>query len=189
MRNRIIGIGAAVGLTMLAGYAALAEGHELPPRPMEEMHGDCMNYRWDMSRELAMWEATAQSVAAAASAEAPPTVELSTRYAVSLVPHDDVVFVVTPEKDRGGSDRFSGILRVTVPEDGLYRVSASSGIWIDAVSNGEVIKSSGFEMQTKCSTVFKSVAYRLSKGDSTVLQLSGNRTSAVDIAITAVSTN
>lgn len=184
MRNHVAGAIGALGLSLLAGYAAVAEERGLHPRPMEEMHGDCSNYSWDMSHELSLWDISGQDVVATAVAEAPPSVELSTRYKVNLLPHREVVFVVTPEKDRGGSDRFSGILQFKVPADGLYRVSASSGIWIDAVSHGEVIESSGFEMQTKCGSIFKSVAYRLSQGDAVLLQLNGSKSASVDIAVT-----
>lgn len=184
MRYRIAAIAGAAGLTLWAACTSLADEHALHPRPMEEMQGDCSNYRWDMSEEFSLWEKEAANIAASASADAAPGIGLAARYTVTLHPHDSVAFVATPEKDRGGKDKFSGLLRIEIPEDGLYRISASSGVWIDAVVNGAVVKSTSFEMQTKCTTVFKSVAYRLSGGDTAFLQINGSAVSTVDIAIT-----
>lgn len=184
MRYRIAAITGAVGLTLWAACTSLADEHALHPRPMEEMQGDCSNYKWDMSQEFGLWETEASDVAAATSADDVPAIGLATRYTVTLLPHESVAFVATPEKDRGGDGKFSGLLKLEIPEDGLYRISASSGVWIDAVVNGTVVKSTSFEMQTKCTTVFKSVAYRLSGGDTALLQVNGSRSDTVDIAIT-----
>lgn len=184
MRYRVSAIAGAFGITMWAACASLADDHALHPRPMEEMQGDCSNYRWDISQELDLWEKEAASVTAAASAENATRIGLGKRYTLTLLPHSSVAFAATPEKDRGGEDRFSGLLSFEIPEDGLYRISASSGVWIDAVVNGTPIKSAGFEMQTKCTTVFKSVAFQLSGGNATILQFNGNRDATVDIAIT-----
>ncbi|MBX3504659.1 MAG: hypothetical protein KF895_04210 [Parvibaculum sp.] len=184
MRNRIAAIAGAVGLTLWAVCTSMADEHALHPRPMEEMQGDCSNYQWDMSEEFRLWETEASHVAASATADEAPAIGLATRYTVTLHPHDSVTFVATPEKDRGGEDRFSGLLKLEIPEDGLYRISASSGVWIDAVVDGKVVKSTSFEMQTKCNTVFKSVAYRLSGGNTALLQFNGSRSGTVDIAIT-----
>lgn len=184
MRYRIAAITGAVGLTLWAACTSMADEHALHPRPMEEMQGDCSNYQWDMSQEFALWEQETTAITASSSEDEAPAIGLATRYTVALHPHDSVAFLATPEKDRGGKDRFSGLLSFEIPEDGLYRISASSGVWIDAVVNGSVIKSTSFEMQTKCTTVFKSVAYRLWGGDAALLQFNGSRSTTVDIAIT-----
>jgi len=187
MRKQITGFVGALALTVSAACVVLADEREFSPRPMEEMHGSCDNYRWDMSQELALWNEEANEIVASPVSDTAPSIDLATRYSVTLSPHADVVFAAMPEKDRGGEDRFSGILLFEVPEDGLYRISASSGLWIDAVAGNKIVSSSGFEMQTKCETVFKSVVYRLKSGTGTVLQLNGSRSSSVDIAITRMS--
>ncbi|HCX67431.1 hypothetical protein [Parvibaculum sp.] len=185
MKYRIYGLVGAASLTLYATFVALADERELQPRPMEEMHGDCSNFHWDMSQEFEVWKEKAAEITAGKSAEEPPALALSTRYTVTLAPHEDVAFVVAPEKDRGGSDKFSGLLRVEIPEDGLYRISASNGLWIDALVDGKTVKSNSFEMQTGCDTIFKSVAYSFTGGEIVTFQLNGSRSPQVDIAVTA----
>jgi hypothetical protein len=62
-------------------------------------------------------------------------------------------------------------------------------VWVDVLTDHAVVKSTGFEMQTKCTTVFKSVAYLLSGGDTAILQFNGSRDPHVDIAVTSEPTN
>jgi hypothetical protein len=156
---------------------------DMTPRPMEEMKGDCTNYRWDVSRELALFESPADTVTASAAAPDAPPIAFGKRQTVTLVPHAEAIFDVAPEKDRGGRDKFSGHVRIAIPTPGLYRVVASNGVWIDAIAGGAIVKSAGFEMQTQCPTVFKVVAYEFSQVGDILLQLNGSKTPAVDIVV------
>ena len=110
-------------------------------------------------------------------------------YNSSMMPDRDtagagVKFVVAPQKDRGGPDKYSGLVSFVPATDGVYRVSASSGVWIDAVVAGTVVPSARFEMQTKCTTIFKSVAFELKGGAPVVLQINGSATPTVGLLVT-----
>ena len=124
----------------------------------------------------------ASNIVASAPADEAPAIRLVTRHAVALHPHDRVTFAALPEKDRGGEDRFSGLLKVEVRDDGICRISASSGVWIDAVAGGKVVKNAGFEMQTKCPC--SRALPVASQAVRWALQFNGSRSSTVDIAIT-----
>lgn len=176
MRSTLL---AALLLTLPAAAA------DMTPRPMEEMKGDCANYNWDVSHELALWAAPADAVTASPAAADAPLIVFDKRQTVTLVPHAEAVFTVTPEKDRGGPDKFSGHVRIAIPAPGLYRVTASNGVWIDAVAGGALVKSASFEMQTQCPSVFKVVAYAFPQAGEVLLQLNGSKTASVDIAVTA----
>lgn len=163
---------------VLAGPAAAQ-------RPMNEMQGDCSNYATKLDREFELWAKPAQpATAVVAARDDAPLIAMDSRHDIRLARHDAVTFATAPEQNRGGPDRFSGIARFTVPASGSYRVSASSGLWVDVVDGGKVIKSSTFEMQTKCTTIFKTVTYRLEAGRQYLLQLNGNRSDRVDLLVT-----
>jgi len=165
--------------------AGSAAAGELPPqRAMEEMQGDCTNFSWNMKRELELWQAKPAVVQANSKVSALPAVELSVRSEVALVVHPSVVFAVPPQKDRGGPDKYSGLVAFTPAKDGFYRVSAGSGVWIDAVVGSAIVNSARFEMQTKCTSIFKSVAFELKGGKPVTLQINGSATPSVGLLIT-----
>lgn len=174
-------VSATLVLTAVSPVAA----ETLPaPRPMEEMKGGCDAYAWDLAREFSLWAQTPQAAAASPGANGAPSVAPNTRLQIALHPHASVTFAVTPEKDRGGADKFSGLIAFTPPADGLYRISASSGLWIDAVQEGAAVESAGFEMQTGCETIFKSVAFPLKGGTPAIIQLNGSKTPDAGLLIT-----
>ena len=154
-----------------------------PQRPMSEMQGPCSNFGWNMAEEFKLWAVAPVAAIAKPKNDDLTALKLGARYDVALKPHGDVTFIAKPEQDRGSPTVFSGLAAFVVPQAGGYCVSASNGLWIDAVRNGTVIPSSAFEMQTKCDTIFKSVAYRFEAGDRIVLQLSGSRTESVGLLI------
>jgi len=162
---------------------ARAADPSLPQRAMPDMQGQCSNFGWNMAEEFKLWDGAPSAAIAKPSSDDLPALTLGARYNVALKPHVEVSFAAKPEQDRGAPTVFSGLVAFVVPRTGIYRVSASNGLWIDVVRNGTVIPSSAFEMQTKCATIFKSVAYRFDASDRMILQLSGSRTDQVGLLI------
>ncbi|HVO93083.1 MAG TPA: hypothetical protein VMT22_09600 [Terriglobales bacterium] len=158
---------------------------ELPPqRPMNEMHGDCSNYHWNLSKELSLSARAPTSLASQARPEHLPPADVDRPYAVVLQPQTSVTFATKPGEDRGGPAKFSGLLAFTPPTDGIYRISASTGLWIDVVESGSLVPSAAHEMQTGCKTIFKSVAYRLKGGSPLIVQFNGSPNEIVRMLIT-----
>jgi hypothetical protein len=177
---------AALSCLVLLTNCASAPIPELPlQRSMEEMHGDCTNFSWDMSREFSLWSGSVTSVAASSTPDTTPIVTINRPTLLALAAQENVRFARAPEADRGGADRFAGLVSFVPAQDGLYRISASSGVWIDAVQNGEVVSSARFEMQTRCATIFKSVAYRLRGNEPVMIQINGSRTGEVRLLVSA----
>ncbi|MCC6914913.1 MAG: hypothetical protein IT566_14530 [Rhodospirillaceae bacterium] len=171
-------------LTFIVISSAMA-ADVLPQRPMEQMHGDCSTFGWNMEREFKLWESEALAVKASATSDSTPIIPVSRKVDLALLPHSDVRFSVPPETDRGGPGKFSGLATFTVDKAGVYRISASSGLWIDVVANGKHISSRAFEMQTGCKSLFKSVAYELPAHTPLIVQLNGSTVQAATITITS----
>jgi len=172
----------AVWPVCVAGNLAAAE--TLPQRPMDQMHGGCDNFAWDLSQEFKVWSGEPLPVSASVSPDATSPAQLDRKLDVALHPHGNVRFLAPPETNRGGPGKYSGLLEFTLPSAGTYRISASNGLWIDVVHNDRLIPSKAFEMQTECRSVFKSVAYEFPANAKLKLQLNGSASRNVFIAIT-----
>lgn len=177
MKKTIIAILAALALANEAG------AHEAQ-RSMDQMHGGCESFAMDMKGEFALWKAEETPVEALEKVtEGAQALSIDRKYSVALRPHPSVHFAMTPLKDRGGTDKFSGLLHLQVPETGLYGVAASTGLWIDIVGDAALIPAARFEMQTGCDSIFKIVEFHLTAGTDYWLQLNGSSADKVTLLI------
>jgi hypothetical protein len=97
-----------------------------------------------------------------------------------------VNFPVAPEQKREREDAHAGIVTVAFETPGRYRISASTGVWIDMVKDASLVPSLAFEMQTQCKPLFKSVVWAVKAPGLYHVQLSGNPGAAVEILVSAV---
>ena len=93
--------------------------------------------------------------------------------------HSEAVTLATIPKRQGAN---AGLIPVTIPEDGRYRISAGSAVWIEVVQGRMRIEPIRFEMQTGCAALFKTVEYQLKQGADYWIELSGN-TSTVTLLL------
>lgn len=172
-----------LGLCLLA-LAAPTLAHDAPlpqPRPMDQMRGVCADFALDVGRESAAWAAgSVVQTEAGTDAASAPGFAAGELARLSLHPQASVNFALPPEQDRGGDDRFAGHARIAIPAAGLWRVSASNGLWYDAVVDGAIVHSAAFEMQTQCATPFKVVVFDLPAGELS-LQFNGSHSPSVEV--------
>jgi hypothetical protein len=155
-------------------------------RAMNEMAGDCGDYRWNMQRELAI--ADGEAIAAAVYIEpddaAVPLV-LDHKLALALFPTSEVRFLVQPERRGKKVEEFAGIAKVRVAQEGTYRFSTVIPYWVEIVTlEGTRVKSNKFEMQSQCKKVFKSAAFPLKANTDYWLQMSASRAKETAIIVT-----
>lgn len=154
-----------------------------PPRPFEQMKGDCSAFAMDIGREAAAWAAgPIRTIAAGTDPQAATPIAVGELSRVGLHPHAEVRFPVPPEQDRSTDSTFSGHLRVTIPTAGLWRVAASNGLWFDMVVAGARVPSAAFEMQTGCTAPFKVVVFDLPAGEA-LIQFNGSRSAEVEVLL------
>jgi hypothetical protein len=147
----------------------------------------CARYADDMKHELELWQQPTIAVVTEAARAVAADVQLvapGRRHDVVLPRHPETRFPAKPERDRGATDRFSGLLALEVPQAGTWRVSASTPVWIDIADNDRLVASSGFEMQDGCPLIHKVVEFPLQAGRRYWLQLSGNPAATVRILLT-----
>jgi hypothetical protein len=94
---------------------------------------------------------------------------------------------VKPAKPTLNDSIQGGIARFRLDKAGAYRISITTGHWIDVVDGSQVIKSRDFTGARGCARPRKIVEYDLPAGKDLTLQLSGSSDASVLLTITPVS--
>jgi hypothetical protein len=145
----------------------------------------CAGYKWDVSKERALFGGVAVSAAAGKDSASAPRVTPNRLYQLQLLPASQVSFPVSPGKTPG-EGTYAGIFSVTVPAAGSYRVAIDLPLWIDVVANGKLLPAADFEGQHDCSAPRKIVEFALDGSQPLTLQLSAASQATVRLTITAV---
>jgi hypothetical protein len=147
----------------------------------------CTRFTWDVSHELAVMKQTPQALTAGTKAGADaPLVQVDKVYELKLAPQGTVQFAVKPGKPTLDDSAQGGIVRFRVGAPGRYRVSITSGHWLDVVAGKSLVRSRDFQGARGCERPHKIVEYDLPAAGEMTLQLSGAAKTSVVLAITAV---
>ncbi len=146
----------------------------------------CMDFKWNVVNERALFAGDAKALAVGASAAAAPRVEIGQLYQFALSDQQQVVFAAAPGKKMLADGASAGLVRFRPGTAGAYRVSLSRGIWIDVIAGGKAIASTDFGGAPGCETPRKVVLYQLPANTELLLQLSGAADADVRVAITTV---
>jgi molybdate transport system substrate-binding protein len=148
----------------------------------------CARFTWDVSRERAVMKQTPRVLAGAVRPGADvPQIEPEKLYEVKLADQSTVTFVAKPGKTAVTDGAHAGLVRFRVEKAGRYRISISSGHWIDVVDGTQLVSSRDFRGQRGCERPHKIVEYELPASRDLTLQFSGSTDAQVIVAITAVS--
>jgi hypothetical protein len=149
----------------------------------------CTQFKWDVSRELALMKQTPTAVAAAAKPGAQvPQLNVDTLYSLKLADQAHVTFAAVPAKASAALGAQAGLVQFRVKKAGRYRVSITSGHWVDVVDGVQLVKSVDYQGHVDCERPRKIVEFDLPAGRALVLQFSGSSDSEVIMAITAAGT-
>jgi hypothetical protein len=174
-------IGAAAMTSASISSASAAS----PPAVAAADADPCSHFSWDVSHELAVMKQSANPVVAATRAgSASPLLEVDKPYEIKLAPQATVSYIVKPGKPTLDDSAQGGLVRFRLAKPGLYRVSLTSGHWIDVVLGDHLVKSKDFSGSRGCARPHKIVEFVLPANEELTLQLSGSTDSAVTVAIT-----
>jgi hypothetical protein len=147
----------------------------------------CSHFKWDVSREVAVMRTTPQPITAAVRPGTDlPQLKVGILYTLTLAEQSAVTFAVQPAKSRSDPAARAGLVRFRVAAPGHYRISITSGHWLDVIDHAQLVDSLDFQGHTGCERPRKIVEYELPAGRDLTLQLSGSSDSPVVVAITAV---
>lgn len=125
-------------------------------RPMNEMQGDCSNYKMNLQDDMQAWDKPSVVVSESGS------ILFSKRSSLALMESEKVKLPLPPQKTFPiEGKRYAGVFTLRPEKSGHIRVSAGSRLWFDLVdkANGTMIESSEFEMQTACKKILKAVMF------------------------------
>jgi hypothetical protein len=147
----------------------------------------CTGFKWNVSRERAVMKRTPQSITAAVKPGADlPLLSVGTLYSLKLADQAVVVFAAEPGKRRVAAGAQAGLVRFRVTKAGRYRVSITSGHWIDVLDGVHAVPSVDFQGHVGCARPSKIVEFDLPAARDLTLQFSGSSDPEVFVAITAV---
>jgi hypothetical protein len=146
-------------------------------------HADCIDFKWDVSKERALFAAAPTALTAGKDAQSAPDIVPNRLYQLRLVAQDQVAFAATPHKQTPGT--FAGLATLKIPAKGSYRIAIDLPFWIDVVLDGAVVPAQDFEGQHSCGPPHKIVEFRLTSVRPFVLQLSNGPSDAVLLTVTA----
>lgn len=144
----------------------------------------CAGYKWDVSRERALFAGQAQPLAAGKDAAGAPVLESGHLYALELAAASAVRFVVAPGKASPAEGTYAGVLNLKVPAPGKYRIAIDEALWVDVESNGRLLSPVDYEGVHDCSAPRKIVVFTLDSQDGWILQVSGANRTAVRVSVT-----
>jgi hypothetical protein len=171
---------AAASLVFAAPLAAFAQQNSVAADP-------CARYKWDVRRERALFAAAASPVEAAKDGRSAPRIETDRAYRVQLAPAGQVAFPTPPGNPSAPDGSYSGLLALTVPISGGYRVAVDQPMWIDVVADAHLVPATDYEGQHGCEAPRKVVQFALDAKKPLIVQLSGSSEAAVRITIVRAS--
>jgi hypothetical protein len=145
----------------------------------------CAGYKWDVSAERALFAAAAKPIAAGKDRASAAAAVANQLFAVTLHPVSEVSFPTTPGRTPP-SGSFAGIVALTVPAPGKYRISVDVPLWIDVSGGTTLAPVLDYEGQHECSAPRKVVVFDLQGATNWLLELSAADRAAVRLAITSV---
>jgi hypothetical protein len=161
---------------------ALAAGNLVLPTHAGDA---CVDFKWDVSHERALFAGTATAVTAGTDPKSAPIVTPNRLYALRLAAQEHVTFAAGPGGKPANSAAHAGLVTLKIPASSSYRIAVDLPIWIDVVSNGLLVAAEDFQGQHECSAPHKIVVFALTGGRPLVLQFSGAANENVLLTVTA----
>jgi hypothetical protein len=166
-----------LGIILVGGVAGVS-------RAAAEDSDPCAGYKWDVSRERALFAGPAQPLRAGKDAAAAPVLESGHLYALELAATSQVAFAVAPGKASPADGTYAGVLHFRIPKPGKYRVAIDEALWVDVEADGRLLSPADYEGVHGCSAPRKIVVFTLDAKDGWLLQVSGADRAAVRVSIT-----
>ena len=144
----------------------------------------CTGFKWDVSKEHALFGGSALSLAAGKDSASAPTIVTDRLYELKLTPQDQITFALPPGKTMLTDGAYAGLAAFRVNAPGAYRVSVDVPFWIDVVADGKLVATKDFQGQHGCDAPHKIVEYELAASQPFVLQVSGSTKPVVRLTVT-----
>jgi hypothetical protein len=153
-----------------------------PPRALAQ--DPCASFRWDVSKERALFASQTHPQAAGGDRKSATVVEPDRLYELQLLPQDRVVFSAPPAKTTPSAGTYAGLAVLRISASGGYRISVDLPLWIDVAANGKLVRAKDYEGQQSCNAPHKIVVFELDPAQPLLLQFSGASRSSLRLTVT-----
>jgi hypothetical protein len=144
----------------------------------------CTGFKWDVSKEQALFAGTSAALSAGKGVASAPGVGIDRLYRLQLAPQSAVTFAVEPAKKKAPDGAYAGLVVLDVAVPGNYRVAVDVPLWIDVVAKGQLAAVNDFQGQHGCDAPHKIVEFDLSGAKHFVLQLSASGSATIRMTVT-----
>lgn len=176
MRRLTHTLSVTLALAVLVGSGA---SHALADDP-------CGGFKWDVSKERALFGSSALSRAAGKNSVSAPGLVPNRLYQLQLLPASEVAFSVSPGKKPLIEGTYAGLAALKIPASGSYRISVDLPLWIDVAAKGKLVPAKDYEGQQGCDAPHKIVEFDLDARQPLLLQFSGTPEASVRLTVTRV---
>ena len=145
----------------------------------------CMDFKWDVSKERALFAGPPTVMQAGTDAKSAPIVLPNHLYQLALAPQSNVNFSVSQGK-KSDDAAHAGLAILRVSSEGSYRVSVDLPVWIDVVTQDSVLQPLDYQGQHACAAPRKVVVFALKGTKPFLLQFSGAAIGQLLVTITSV---
>jgi hypothetical protein len=142
----------------------------------------CTDFKWDVSRERALFAGPPTVMIAGSDVKSAPIVLPNQLYRLTLAPQSGVNFSVRQGK-KTADDLRAGLAVLRINLQGHYRVAVDLPVWIDVVTSDSVLQPTDFQGQHGCAAPRKIVEFDLKGTKPFLLQFSG---AAIDQLLVSV---
>jgi len=132
----------------------------------------CLDFKWDVSKERALFAAVPTALQAGRDPMSAPTVVPNRLYSLQLSAQDQVTFKVNPPAKKSAAAGYAGLATLNISTPGIYRIAMELPSWIDVVADGALLQATDYQGQHECSAPHKIVEFELAGTRPFVLQLS-----------------
>jgi hypothetical protein len=146
--------------------------------------GDCVDFKWDVSKERALYAAAPVELSAGKDAGSAPVIVPDRLYQLRLTAQERVAFAATPGKVPAVA-AFAGLAALKIAAPGSYRIAIDLPFWIDVVSNGSLLQPTDYQGQRTCAAPHKIVVFELLGSQPFVLQFSGAPRDTILVTVTS----
>jgi hypothetical protein len=145
----------------------------------------CMDFKWDVSRERALFAGPPTVMQAGTDVKSAPIVLPNQLYQLALAAQNSVNFSVRQGK-KSDDDAHAGLAILRIGAEGSYRVSVDLPVWIDVVTQESVLQPTDFQGQHECAAPRKVVVFDLKGTKPFLLQFSGAAVGQLLVTVTPV---
>lgn len=143
----------------------------------------CIDFKWDVSRERALFAKPPAVLAAGRESANAPALALDRLYELRLVPQDRVAFAAPPGKSTYGENVYAGLASLAIAAPGLYRIAIDVPVWVDLATGNQLVRALDYQGQHDCDAPHKILVYELNRPGRFVLQFSGEIAQRVHVTV------